>query len=314
MHAANIGRHDHATLRYIVDVNQAAANTLARRCGAQVTSTQTALADPAIGAVVIASSTDTHADLIEAAAQNGKAIFCEKPVDLALDRVDRCIATVNSCNVPVAIGFNRRHDLTFGTLRERLMAGEIGALEHLAITSRDPAPPPVSYIKVSGGLFRDMMIHDFDMVRWLLGEEPVEVYAIGACRVDPAIGEAGDIDTAVVTLRTGSGVLAQIHNSRRATYGYDQRIEAFGAGGMLQADNHTTTRVVYSGTEGVCADQPLHFFLERYAGAYRAELDDFIAMVLEGRPPLAGLEDGRQALVLAEAALTSLREGRPVRL
>ncbi len=314
VHAQNVARRSDAALRYVIDVNQSAARELAQRYGAEETDTDTALSDSEVDAVIVASSTNTHADLIEAAARAGKPVFCEKPVDLDLERIDRCLATVAECGVPVAMGFNRRYDPTFRALRDRLTAGEIGDLELLTITSRDPAPPPLSYIKVSGGLFRDMMIHDFDMARWLLGEEPVEVQAFGACRVDPAIAEAGDIDTAVVVLKTANGTLAQISNSRRAVYGYDQRIEAFGSKGMLQADNQTATRVVHSGRHGVCADKPLDFFLERYVEAYRSELDDFVSMVGEGRKPLAGVEDGRQALVLAEAALESLRRERAVKV
>jgi myo-inositol 2-dehydrogenase/D-chiro-inositol 1-dehydrogenase len=195
-----------------------------------------------------------------------------------------------------------------------MRAGRIGKLEMATITSRDPGPPPVSYIKVSGGLFRDMMIHDFDMARWLLGEEPIEVFATASCLIDPEIGNAGDVDTATVVLKTADGVLCQISNSRRAVYGYDQRIEVFGSAGMLRAENETPTKVEFSGAEGVYQDKPLHFFLERYAKAYAAELDDFIQAVTQGRSPVAGGEDGRQALVLADAALESYRTGRLVKL
>lgn len=314
IHADNVARRPDVELAYVVDVNADAAAALAARHGAQVSDVATALADKSVGAVIIASSTDTHADLIEAAARAGKAVFCEKPVDLSIARCDQCLATVKETGVAVAMGFNRRYDPTFRSLRDRLVAGEIGKLEILSITSRDPAPPPVSYIKVSGGLFRDMMIHDFDMARWLLGEEPVEIYAAAAVNVDPAIGEAGDVDTATVSMKTASGKLAIINNSRRATYGYDQRVEAFGAKGMLQAGNHTATQVVLSGANGVSADKPLDFFLQRYVAAYQAELDDFVNMVIEGREPLATVADGRAALLLADAALSSLREGRAVRL
>jgi len=298
IHAANIAAHPGAELRYVVDVNPPAAE---------------ALADPAVKAVLIASSTDTHADLIERAAKAGKAILCEKPVDLSLARVDACLKVAAKEGVPLLIGFNRRFDPSFGTLRQELVSGAIGKLELLTITSRDPGPPPMAYIKVSGGLFRDMMIHDFDLARWLLGEEPIEVYATASCLVDPAIGQAGDIDTAAVVLRTKSGAIAQISNSRRAVYGYDHRIEAFGAGGMLRAENRTPTTVERATSVAVSRDKPLHFFLERYAEAYRAELDHFVTAVAKGETLSVGGADGRAALALAEAALESSKTGRPVK-
>jgi len=313
IHAANIAAHPGAELRYVVDVNQPAAEALAAKYGAKVTTADAALADPAIKAVLIASSTDTHADLIERAAKAGKAILCEKPVDLSLARVDACLKVAAKAGVPLLIGFNRRFDPSFGTLRQELVAGAIGKLELLTITSRDPGPPPMAYIKVSGGLFRDMMIHDFDLARWLLGEEPIEVYATASCLVDPAIGQAGDIDTAAVVLRTRSGTIAQISNSRRAVYGYDQRIEAFGAGGMLRAENRTPTTVERSTGAAVSRDKPLHFFLERYAEAYRAELDHFVTAVAKGEKLSVGGADGRAALALAEAALESSKTGKPVK-
>jgi myo-inositol 2-dehydrogenase/D-chiro-inositol 1-dehydrogenase len=313
IHAANIAAHPGAELRYVVDVNQPAAEALAAKYGAKVTTADAALADPAVKAVLIASSTDTHADLIERAAKAGKAILCEKPVDLSLARVDACLKVADKAGVPLLIGFNRRFDPSFSTLRQELKDGAIGKLELLTITSRDPGPPPMAYIKVSGGLFRDMMIHDFDLARWLLGEEPIEVYATASCLVDPAIGQAGDIDTAAVVLRTKSGTIAQISNSRRAVYGYDQRIEAFGAGGMLRAENRTPTTVERSTGVAVSRDKPLHFFLERYAEAYRAELDHFVTAVSKGEKLSVGGADGRAALALAEAALESSKTGKPVK-
>jgi myo-inositol 2-dehydrogenase/D-chiro-inositol 1-dehydrogenase len=264
--------------------------------------------------VVICTSTDTHVELIELAARQGKAVFCEKPIDLDMAKVDRCLEAVARAGVPLFIGFNRRFDPSFRALRDALARGEAGRLEVLRITSRDPSPPPAEYVKVSGGLFRDMMIHDLDMARFLLPEPPVEVFATGACLVDPAIGAAGDVDTAVVVLRTAAGVLCTIDNSRRAAYGYDQRIEAFGSLGMIAANNVTATTLVRASAAGVVTDRPLHFFLERYAEAYRAELEHFVD-VLEGRaaPSVTG-GDGRAALALADAAARSLAEGRIVRL
>jgi myo-inositol 2-dehydrogenase / D-chiro-inositol 1-dehydrogenase len=312
IHAANVAAHPQARLKYIVDVQADAAQSLASAHGAQVADVATALADPEVTAVVIASSTDTHADLIERAARAGKAIFCEKPVDLSMARVEACLAVVRQAGVPLMLGFNRRFDPNFRELRRRVLAGAIGKVEQVVLTSRDPGPPPVSYIAVSGGLFRDMMIHDFDMARWLLGEEPVSVFASGACLVDPAIGAAGDIDTATVTLTTASGTHAVILNSRRATYGYDQRIEVLGAEGMVQALNRLESTVVQSGATGVVGEKPQHFFLERYMDAYRSELQHFIDAVNAGKAPDPTGADGMAALKLADAAAESLRSGQPV--
>ena len=312
IHAANIAAHAEAELRYIVDVSADAANTIAGRHGAKIADARQALNDEAIDAVIVASSTDTHADIVKAAARAGKAIFCEKPIDLELARVDDCLAEVEAAGVMMQIGFNRRFDPSFAALHGQLRDGRIGAVELVAITSRDPAAPPIEYIRVSGGLFRDMMIHDFDMARWLMNEDPVEVFAAASCLVDDAIGAAGDVDTAAVVLSFASGALCQISNSRRAVYGYDQRIEVFGAKGMLRAHNRTPTSVELSTEDGIVADKPLYSFLERYAESYKAELDHFIDCVKGEATPLTGPADGRMALVLAEAARTSLANGGPV--
>ncbi len=314
IHAGNLAASGRARLKHVVDVHLPSAEALAARHGAQVSDTATALADPEVGAVIIASSTDTHADLVIAAAKAGKAIFCEKPIDLSLARVDACLAEVRKAGVPMLVGFNRRFDPSFAELHRRIGAGAIGKLEQVIITSRDPGPPPVSYIKVSGGLFRDMTIHDFDMARWMLGEEPIEVFAYAANLVDPAIGLAGDVDSAMVLLRTASGRMAHINNSRRAAYGYDQRVEVHGSGGRLIAGNRTPTTVELADATAVSADKPLHFFLERYAEAYRIELAAFLDAVANKTPMPVGAEDGRQALVLADAAFESLRTGRPVKV
>ena len=312
IHAGNVAAHPAATLRYVVDVDRKAAEALAAKHGAQVVEADAALADPRIGAVIIASSTDTHADLIERSARAGKRVFCEKPVDLSMKRVDACVAAVRAAGVPVLIGFNRRFDPSFGALKRAIDDGRVGAVELVQITSRDPNPPPPAYVKVSGGLFRDMMIHDFDMARWLLGEEPVEVFASASCLVDPAIGAAGDVDTAAVTLRTASGRLAAITNSRRASYGYDQRIEVHGARGCVSAGNRTETTVALADAGGVTGAKPLHFFLERYAEAYRAELAHFLEVAAGRAKPLTSIEDGRAALRLADAAVESLAGRRAV--
>ena len=263
-----------------------------------------------IDAVLICTPTDTHAATIEAAAANGKAIFCEKPVDLSSDRIRQTLGRVGAA--PLMIGFNRRFDPNFAALRERLGAGVVGAVEMVTILSRDPAPPPVSYIARSGGLFRDMMIHDFDMARFLLGEPIVRVYAAGSALVDPAIGAAGDVATAAVLMTAASGAVCQISCSRRATYGYDQRIEVHGAKGLLRAENVPETTVVLADARGITADPVQPFFLERYAAAYRIELAHFIAAVRDGTAPSPSGADGLAAGLLAVADAESQRTGLPV--
>lgn len=312
IHAGNIAQHPRARLKTVVDVDARAAAALAERYGAAVGSRDTALSDSGIDAVLIASSTDTHADLVEAAARAGKPVLCEKPLDLDRKRAELCAETARKAGIPLMLGFNRRFDPNFAKLHKQLREGRIGRLEMLTITSRDPGPPPLDYVKVSGGLFRDMMIHDFDMARWLLGEEPTEVFAAASSLVDSAIGGVGDVDTAVVTLKTAAGTLCQITNSRRATYGYDQRIEALGALGMLRAGNVVESTLEFAGAAGIVGEKPLHFFLERYAAAYRHELDHFIDALENKRAPMVTGADGVRALVLAEAALESSRTGKAV--
>ena len=314
VHAANLAESANTKLRYVVDVDLTAAEALARKYNATVVSAAAALDDPAIDAVIIASSTDTHADLIMAAAKAGKAIFCEKPIDLSLKRVDECLAVVRQTGVPMLVGFNRRFDPSFAALRTRIDQGAIGNVEQVIISSRDPGLPPISYLKVSGGQFRDMTIHDFDMARWLLGEEPVEVFAYGSCLVDTAVGEIGDTDSVMVMMKTASGRLCHINNSRRASYGYDQRIEVHGSKGRIMAGNHAPTTVEVANGDAVSVDKPLYFFLERYAAAYKAELAAFVDAVINRKPMPVGAEDGRQAIVLAEAAAESLKSGKSVRL
>jgi myo-inositol 2-dehydrogenase/D-chiro-inositol 1-dehydrogenase len=314
IHAANLTALSETKLLHIVDVNPDAAHALAARCGARVSDVRTALGDPDVDAVIIASSTDTHAELAMAAARAGKAIFCEKPIDLSLERVDACLAAVKRAKVPMFVGFNRRFDPSFAALHARIARGDIGQVEQVIISSRDPGLPPIAYLKVSGGQFRDMTIHDFDMARWLLGEEPVELFAYGTCLVDPAVAKVGDTDSAMVVMKTASGKLCHINNSRRASYGYDQRLEVHGAKGRLMAGNRTATAVELADAAAVTTDKPLYFFLERYADAYRAELAAFVDAVTKRKPLPVTAEDGRQAIVLAEAAVKSLRTGRPVRV
>jgi myo-inositol 2-dehydrogenase/D-chiro-inositol 1-dehydrogenase len=315
VHGTNIARHPRARVHSVVDVDRGRAEALAAKLSSRaVPDAETAVADPAADAVLICTSTDTHVEMIELAASSRKPVFCEKPIDLDLARVDRCLERVGAAGVPLFIGFNRRFDPHFGALKDALLRGELGRIELLKITSRDPQPPPPAYVKVSGGIFRDMMIHDLDMARFLLAEEPVEVHSVGSCLVDPEIGRAGDVDTAVVVMRTAAGTLCVIDNSRRAVYGYDQRIEAFGEKGMIAAGNPAPTTLTRATAGGVLSDKPPWFFLERYAEAYRAELDHFLD-VLDGRAsPLIDGRDGRAALVLADAAARSLAEGRPVKV
>jgi myo-inositol 2-dehydrogenase/D-chiro-inositol 1-dehydrogenase len=315
MHAENLAQRTDAKLVYVVDTNPDAARALAEPLGARQADAEQAFADPNINAVLIASSTGSHADLSIAAARAGKAIFCEKPVDLTLPKVDACIKAVRKARVPMFVGFNRRFDPSFRALKKRLDAGAIGKLEQVLITNRDPGLPELRFLATSGGLFLDFTIHDFDMARWLLDEEPVEVFAWGAVLVDARVkSEAGDIDTAMVLLRTASGRMCHIANSRRAVYGYDQRIEVLGAKGMLRAENLAPTTVERFGAEATLADNPWPNFQTRYAAAYAAELSSFIRSVERGERPEVGPEDSRQVLLLAEAALESSRSGKPVRL
>jgi len=312
IHGGNIAASPDATLVAVADVDRKAAASLADRTGAEVRDADAILKAGDIDALLIGTPTDTHAGLIEAAAKAGKAVLCEKPVDLASKRVERCLKVVEAAGIPLMIGFNRRFDPNFSALKERIGKGAIGKVEIVSIMSRDPAPPPVSYIERSGGLYRDMMIHDFDMARFLLGDEPIEVFAYGSAVVDPAIGKAGDVDTALVVMKTASGKLAQISNSRRATYGYDQRIEVHGSEGMARANNIHETTVEIAGKRGFTGDPVQHFFLERYAEAYKRELAAFIAAVSAKKAPSPGGRDGLAAQRLADAATESRTKGKPV--
>ena len=314
IHAGNLVRQNGVKLKYVVDPDVAAARTLAAQHGAQVSTIDAVFADASVRAVVIASSTDTHADLIERAANAGKAIFCEKPVDLSLARARECAATVRRAGVACLIGFQRRYDPTFSAARARIDAGEIGDPEMLIVTSRDPGTPPLEYLKRSGGIFKDMLIHDFDIFRWILADEAESVYATGSCLTDPAVASVGDVDATAVTIRTRKGRLAQINTIRRAAYGYDQRFEVIGAKGMLQAGNHRPTEVVASTSASVSADKPEHFFLERYRAAYAIEMAHFLDAIATGEPIRTTIDDGVKALELAEAATISWREKRIVSL
>jgi len=314
IHAGNLVRQPGVKLRYVVDVDPAAAAALAAQHGAHVATAEAVFADSKVGVVVIGSSTDTHADLILRAAAAGKSIFCEKPVDLDVARARACAAAVKKAGVACLIGFQRRYDPTFSALKVRLDAGEIGDPEMLVVTSRDPGAPPVDYIKRSGGIFRDMLIHDFDIFRWILDDEAATLYATGSVLTDPAVGTAGDIDATAVTIRTRRGRLAQINTIRRAAYGYDQRFEILGSKGMLQAGNHRPTEVTSSTAVNVNHDKPEHFFLERYRAAYANEMAHFFESLAQKKPMRTSIEDGLKALELADAATTSWREQRIVEL
>ncbi|MBB64797.1 MAG: inositol 2-dehydrogenase [Waddliaceae bacterium] len=313
VHTANMQRHPQMRVCGIYDVNHERARNLAKVCSAIVIEdVEKIWNDPSIDAICIASSTDTHAEFLCKAAESGKAIFCEKPVSLDLAECDRCAAIVEQNAAFCFIGFNRRFDPHFASLKTRLMNGEVGNIELLQICSRDPGAPPAEYIRSSGGLFKDMMIHDLDMARHLLPEEPISIYASASCLTDPAIKELGDVDTAVVTLRTASGIQCQISNSRRAVYGYDQRIEVLGSTGMLRVENPRPLTVESWTEQGVSTEKPHWFFLERYEEAYRHELAFFVDCLNNGTVPYPSIQDGRQALVLAEAAAESLASGREV--
>ena len=271
-------------------------------------------ADPAIDAVVICSSTDTHADFIEQAAAAGKHIFCEKPIHLDLDRIDQALAAVDAAGVKLQIGFNRRFDPNFRRAQELVASGAIGEPQILRITSRDPAPPPIDYIKVSGGIFLDMTIHDFDMARFLIGDEVAELYATGGVMVDQAIGEAGDIDTALISLKYRNGVIGSIDNSRQAVYGYDQRVEIFGSEGVVMVGNVRPDTAVLTNIQGEHRAKPLYFFLERYTESYLAEMRAFLQAIRADTTPLVTGADGRIPVVMGYAAWESYRTNRPIQV
>jgi len=285
--------------------------------GAVVSTPEAVFADKSIDVVAIASPTDTHSDLIRRAAAAGKHIFCEKPVDLSVPRAIECAAAVKAAGVACMIGFQRRFDPTFAEAQARLSRGEIGAPEMLVVTSRDPGAPPAEYLRGSGGIFRDMLIHDFDIFRWILcgdGDSAATLYATGSVLVDPEIAKVPDIDSSAVTIHTHKGRLAQINTSRRAAYGYDQRFEVLGSRGLLQCGNVRPTEVVQSDATGVRSDKPEHFFLQRYREAYRLELAHFFECLQTGAPFRTTIADGVAAQKLADAAAKSLLSGQAVTL
>jgi myo-inositol 2-dehydrogenase/D-chiro-inositol 1-dehydrogenase len=270
--------------------------------------------DHEVQAVLICSPTPTHADFTEAAATAGKHVFCEKPIDLDPERIRRTLEVVDAAGVKLQVGFNRRFDPTFSRVRQAVIDGDVGDIHIVKITSRDPEAPPVEYVQSSGGIFLDMTIHDFDMVRFLTGSEVEEVHAMGAVLIDAAIGEAGDVDTAVTTLKMANGALAVIENSRQAVYGYDQRVEVFGSRGSAEATNETANRVTLSGSDGVRSDTPLYFFLERYQTSFVTELEAFFACIRDDLEPPVGGRDGLMSVLVGLAAAQSMSENRPVKV
>jgi len=315
LHAEHLAyRIPDANLLVLADVLEEAARDCAQRLGiSETVADYHAILERAdVQAVVVCSPTNTHAEIIEEAAAAGKHIFCEKPIDLDLARVDAALAAARYAGVKLQMGFNRRFDANFSRVRQAVRKGEIGEPHLLHIISRDPAPPPIQYVRVSGGIFMDMTIHDFDMARFLTGAEVVEVYTAAGVMVDPAIGEAGDLDTAIVTLRFDNGVIGTIDNSREAVYGYDQRVEVLGSKGCVQTGNNYPNAVVVSGGERVARDLPLNFFMERYTDSFLAEMGQFVDCVLNDEPvPVTG-DDARAALLMALAARKSYDENRPV--
>ncbi len=316
MHASNVAAHPRAELTAVFDIYEPSAKAAAQAHGAKVMeSAEAVFASKEIDAVLVATATGTHSDYIELAVAAGKPVLCEKPIDLKLERVNSCAAAIAGTNVPIQLGFNRRFDPGHKAARDAMRAGEIGNLHQVIITSRDPGLPPRSYLEAAGGLLRDMTIHDFDLARFMLDGDPVEnVFAIAGAMIDPALGaELNEVDTAMIIMRSESGKQVHINNSRAATYGYDQRVELMGSTGMVLSDNRKPHECRKYSAAAVEASEPYQFFfIERYSDAFMAEIDAFVDAIENGTPPLVGFEDGRQALILAEAAYLSLREGRMV--
>jgi len=317
IHAENVKFHTpEANVSAVSDINIEGIREWAEGLGVpKITSNyKEILEDPEIDAVLICSSTDTHSQITIEAAEAGKHIFCEKPIDYDLDRIEAALKAVEKAGVKFQVGFNRRFDHNFRKVKELILEGKIGTPHIIKITSRDPAPPPIEYIKVSGGIFLDMTIHDFDMARYLSGSEVEEVYANGAVLVDPAIGEQGDIDTAIITLKFKNGAIGVIDNSRKAVYGYDQRVEVFGSKGCITVANDTPTTAVLSTEEGVICDKPKYFFLERYTESFINEIKQYIEEnVKDTDTPVSGI-DGLKPVLIGLAAKKSLEEGKPVKL
>ena len=314
-HARNLAAHPGVDFRVVYDVDPARASTVAERHGAGATGDLDGIfASPEIDAVYIASSTNTHAEYLERAARAGKAIICEKPIDLALERARRAVRAVAAAGVPAMIDFNRRFDANHAELRAAVAAGEAGTIELVQMTSRGPAVPPIEYVKVSGGQMRDQTIHFFDLLRWITGDDPVEVHVMGAALADPRVGEAGDVDTSVALLRMGNGALCQIDSVRRTGYGYDERIEVFGSRGMVESRRQRFRGVSRYHGDKIVEDGLHAGWFERIEASYYAALDAFVTAVQSGAAPSPSLDDGLKAQIIAEAATESLQSGAPARI
>ena len=317
MHAKNLSMHSKINLSYVYDINQDFANEVAKLSGAKVAqSAEEAINDKNVDAVLIASATPTHIDFMTMAAKAGKAVLCEKPIDLDIAKVDKCYETIKNFSVPIQIGFNRRFDKSNKKIKLAKDNGEIGNLEMVIITSRDPEPPGIEYLKAAGGFFRDTTIHDFDLSRFILGDDPViEVSAYGSQLISAECKEIGDHDTAMFIMRSQKGVLIHINNSRRAVYGYDQRVEIFGSKGMMISNNQSPTSVEKFDKNMTYAKDPIHFFfIERYEQAYKDQLGDFVNIVMNNEQPSVTFEDGRNALLLANAAYESFETGKSTKV
>ena len=317
LHAKNLSMHSKSNLSYVYDINQDFANEVAKLSGAKVAqSAEEAINDKNVDAVLIASATPTHIDFMTMAAKAGKAVLCEKPIDLDIAKVDKCYETIKNFSVPIQIGFNRRFDKSNKKIKLAKDNGEIGNLEMVIITSRDPEPPGIEYLKAAGGFFRDTTIHDFDLSRFILGDDPViEVSAYGSQLISAECKEVGDHDTAMFIMRSQKGVLIHINNSRRAVYGYDQRVEIFGSKGMMISNNQSPTSVEKFDKNMTYAKDPIHFFfIERYEQSYKDQLDDFVNIIMNNEKPSVTFEDGRNALLLANAAYESFETGKSTKV
>ncbi len=309
VHARALAQLRDVELRYVMDVDETRCKALTSTFGGEPATLDEILADTHVSAVIIATPTNTHAELMVTFAREGKAIFCEKPVDIDRERVLSSLRAVEESGVPFALGFMRRYDPTYRRIYERILAGDIGIPEQVTIFNRDVAPPPIDFVRASGGLVRDMTSHDVDLASWLLGEDLCTAFASGSCLIDPRIGQAGDVDSLAVVLTTATGKLVQISESRRSAYGYDQRVEVLGSQGMLQAGNKLESLVLHGGSQGLSSARPLNFFLERYEDAYLFQLRDFFESLEAGRRPAVGVAEARRALFATEAVLESMRTG-----
>ncbi len=315
VHALNAAGMRSVRVKYLVDpVASDQAAFLAAQIGADIACAESVFSDTSVDGVIVASSTDTHAELLLRAASAGKAIFCEKPISLDFATVETAVNAVEASGVACLLAFQRRYDPDFRFVRERIVSGDAGALEHIVMHTRDPSPPPRAYVERSGGMFRDQAIHDFDMARYLLGEEIATVYAVGNCLIDPEIGAAGDIDTAMVTLTSVSGRFVQLINCRRAPFGYDQRLEVLCSKEVLYVENRPQRGVSIADANGFRASPPMNYFIERFADAYRNEMAAFVCMIETGDRPLAGIRDGLEAQRIAEAACVSMQNGQPIHI